>query len=124
MTGLASKSFDNPDETRTPDKTAVHVVRLTDEVQAARMTLQPGWSWAECIKPVVGGDHCQARHVGVVLSGRMHVDHTDGSEAEVGAGEAYFIAPGHDAHVVGDEPFSAYEFDAQTTCATCPGAMK
>ena len=114
MTNVSSKSFDNPDEVRTPDKTAVHVVQLTDDVQAARLTLQPGWSWAECVKPVAGTDHCQARHVGVVLSGRMHVTHTDGTEAEIGPGEAYFIAPGHDAHVVGDEALVGYEFDAKT----------
>jgi uncharacterized cupin superfamily protein len=52
------------------------------------------------------------RHLGVLLSGRMHVVHDDGSEADVAAGEVYNIAPGHDAWVVGDEPVVAVEFDA------------
>ena len=51
----------------------------------------------------------------VVVAGRLHVAHDDAAEAEVGAGEAYNIQPGHDAWVVGDEPFIAYEFD--TTAA-------
>ncbi len=28
----------------------------------------------------------------------------DGSEGEIGAGDVFTIAPGHDAEVVGDEP--------------------
>ena len=110
MPSLNAKSFDTPDETRTPDKTKVEVVDLAG-AKAARMTAQPGWKWSECIKPVVGGDSCQVHHLGVVVGGRLHVVHDDGSEAEVGAGEAYVIEPGHDAWVVGAEPFVAYEFD-------------
>ena len=33
---------------------------------AARMTLQPGWRWSECIKPVVGTDSCQMHHDGML----------------------------------------------------------
>jgi uncharacterized cupin superfamily protein len=46
----------------------------------------------------------------VVHSGRLVVKHEDGSEAAVGPGEAYVIEPGHDAWVVGDERFVAFEF--------------
>jgi hypothetical protein len=49
MAGIAKKSFESPDERRTPDKTEVQVVDL-GSVKAARMTLQPGWRWSECIK--------------------------------------------------------------------------
>ncbi|NMN98325.1 cupin domain-containing protein [Antrihabitans stalactiti] len=115
MSTLTSRNFDSPDETRTPDKTRIDVVDLGGP-KAARLTAQPGWRWSECIKPVVGGDSCQTRHLGVVVSGRIHVAHEDGTEAEVGSGDAYAIEPGHDAWVVGDEPFVAYEFD--TTAAS------
>jgi hypothetical protein len=114
MVSLNSKRFDSPDETRTPDKTKIEVVDLGG-TKVARMTAQPGWRWSECIKPVVGGDSCQVHHLGVVVEGRLHVVHDDGSEADVGAGAAYEIKPGHGAWVVGDEPFVAYEFD--TTAA-------
>ena len=73
--------------------------------RAARFTFEPGWKWSECVKPVAGTESCQVRHVGVVQSGRTHVVHEDGTEAEAGPGEAFVIEPGHDAWVVGDEPY-------------------
>ena len=114
MPGITTKSFNSPDESRTPDKTKVDVVDLGGGTKAARMTAQPGWRWSECIKPVVGGDSCQARHVGTVAAGKLHVEHTDGSKGDVGPGDAYVIEPGHDAWVVGDEPFVAYEFESKS----------
>jgi hypothetical protein len=113
MAGVQALDFDSPDETRTPDKTRVDLVRIGGTT-AGRFAFEPGWRWSECIKPVVGTDSCQARHVGVVQSGRLRVAHEDGSEVELGAGEAYVIEPGHDAWVVGDERFVALEFESQT----------
>jgi hypothetical protein len=111
MAGVENLNFDSPDETRTPDKTRVDVVRK-GPTTAARFAFEPGWKWSECVKPVAGTDSCQARHVGVVQSGKIVVSHEDGTEVELAAGEAYVIEPGHDAWVVGDEPFVAYEFEA------------
>jgi mannose-6-phosphate isomerase-like protein (cupin superfamily) len=113
MAGLTTKSFGSADEVRTPDKTRVEVVDL-GSVKAARLTVQPGWRWSECIKPVVGGDSCQAHHVGVIVSGTMHVVHNDGTEGDARPGDAYIIEPGHDAWVVGDEPVVSFEFDSST----------
>ena len=107
------RAFDAPDETRTPDKTQVDVVKMGGTT-AARLTLEPGWKWSECIKPIAGTESCQVRHVGVVQSGRIHVTHDDGTEGEIGAGEAYVIEPGHDAWVVGDETFVGFEFESPT----------
>jgi len=113
MAGVESRSFDTPDETRTPSKTKVELVRLGGAT-AARLTLEPGWTWAECIKPVVGTDSCQLRHVGLAQAGAMAITHEDGTEQEIRAGEAYVIEPGHNARVVGEEPFVGYEFEAPT----------
>jgi len=113
MAGIQALDFDSPDETRTPEKTRVEVVRVGDTT-AARFTFEPEWKWSECVKPVVGTDSCQVRHVGVVQSGRLVVKHEDGSEAELGPGNAYVIEPGHDAWVVGDEPFVAFEFEQKS----------
>lgn len=106
-------SFDSPDETRTPDKTKVEVVRI-GATTAARFTFQPGWKWSECIKPAVGTDSCQVRHVGTIVSGRLHVVHEDGSEGDAGPGDAYVIEPGHDAWVVSDDPVVAFEFESKS----------
>ena len=113
MAGVMKKGFDEPDEVRTPDKTNVEIVDLGG-VKAARMTAQPGWRWSECIKPVVGTDSCRARHVGTIVAGTMHVVHDDGTEADIGAGDAYVIEPGHDAWVTSSQPLVAFEFDSTT----------
>lgn len=113
MAGVEKGSFDSPNETRTPDKSKIDVLKLGGTT-AARVTFQPGWKWSECIKPVVGTDSCQARHVGTVMSGRLHIVHEDGSEGDAGPGDAYIIEPGHDAWVLGDETFVAFEFESKT----------
>ena len=110
MAGVEVRDFSSPDETRTPDKTRIEVVRMGAS-SAARFTFEPGWRWSECVKPVAGTESCQVRHVGVVETGRMGVRHEDGSEVEIEAGKAYVIEPGHDAWVVGDERVVAYEFE-------------
>lgn len=110
MAGVKTLDFDSPDETRAPDKTRVDVVRVGG-ITAARFTFEPGWRWSECIKPVVGTDSCQARHVGVVQSGTMGIAHEDGTQLELGPGQAYVIEPGHDGWVVGSERVVTFEFE-------------
>jgi hypothetical protein len=111
MAGLHVGDFGEPDEVRSPEKTTLNVVRMGESATAAQMTLQPGWRWSECIKPIAGTESCQLRHVGLVAAGTLHVAHDDGSESDVGPGQSYVIEPGHDAWVVGDQPFVAYEFE-------------
>lgn len=113
MAGVSKKSFNSPDESRKPDKTRVDVVQL-DHATAARLTLEPGWRWSECVKPVAGTDSCQARHIGAVEAGTLHVVHDDGTETDLAPGDAYVIEPGHDAWVVGDEAFVGYEFESKS----------
>jgi hypothetical protein len=113
MAGVEVRGFDAPDESRTPDKSKIDIVRM-DTASAARFTLEPGWSWADCIKPIVGTDSCQLRHVGVAVSGAMHIAHEDGTEQEIGPGNAYVIEPGHNAWVVGDENFVGFEFESHS----------
>ena len=113
MAGVQSRNFDSPDETRSPDKTKVDVVRMGDTT-AGRFAFEPGWRWSECVKPVAGTDSCQLRHIGVVASGRLGIRHDDGTELEIGPGDAYIIEPGHDAWVVGDDGFVGYEFESKS----------
>jgi hypothetical protein len=113
MAGIQARDFNSPDETRSPEKTQIAIVKMGDTT-VARFTFQPGWRWSECIKPVAGTDSCQARHVGLVDAGRLHITHEDGTEAEIGEGETYVIEPGHDAWVVGDDAFVGYEFESRS----------
>ena len=113
MAKLERKTFDSPEETRKIEKGKLDIVKLGD-VTAMRSRFEPGWRWSECIKPVVGGESCQAHHIGVIVSGTMHVRHDDGTEGDATAGTAYVIEPGHDAWVIGDEPVVAVEFDSST----------
>lgn len=108
MTSLEARSFDEPDERRTPEKTTVDLVTIGGTT-LGRFTFQPGWRWSEHVKPVVKTEQCQVNHIGYVLQGRLHVVHEDGSEAEVGPGGLYHVAPGHEGWVVGDEPFVSIE---------------
>jgi mannose-6-phosphate isomerase-like protein (cupin superfamily) len=110
MAGVQALDFSSPDETRTPAKTQADVVRVGG-TSVARLRMEPGWTWAECIKPVAGTDSCQVRHVGVVQAGRLRVEHEDGTSVELAPGDAYVIEPGHQASVVGDERFTAFEFE-------------
>jgi uncharacterized cupin superfamily protein len=71
---------------------------------------EPGWRWSEHMKPIAGTDSCEATHLIYAISGKMHVVMNDGSEGDIGAGDFASISPGHDAWVVGDEPFVGVDF--------------
>jgi hypothetical protein len=107
------KRFEQPDETRTLEHGVIEGVHLAGSA-AGRATFQPGWRWSESVKPVVGTDSCEMHHVGYALSGTLHVVTNEGVELEISAGDAYEVLPGHDAWVVGDQPFQGLEFQSST----------
>ena len=99
------KSLDNPDETRDFEQGKLQAATVGD-FKVARAVLQPGWKWSEHVKPLAQTESCQVRHTGYVVSGQMKVVMADDrSEVDLGPGDAYVLEPGHDAWVVGDEPF-------------------
>lgn len=108
VTKFQVKSHNSPDEVRTPNKTRVEVVQF-DGVTMGRFNFEPGWRWSECVKPVVKTEQCQLSHVGYAVSGQLMVRMTDGTEKAIVAGESYTIPPGHDAWVVGTEPYVGIE---------------
>src|SRR5580692_586539 len=101
---LEARSHDSPDETRKPNKTKVEVVNLGD-VTVGRFTFEPGWEWSACIKPVAGTDHCEATHIGYAVAGELEVWTVNGERTRIRAGDSYTIPSGHDAKVVGNQPF-------------------
>ena len=79
------------------------------EQTIGRATIQPGWRWSVHLKPSVGTASCAVRHLGIALSGRFHVVMDDGRELDIRPDDVFDIPPGHDAWVVGDEPFETVE---------------
>ena len=102
---MEKKSFDSPDETRAPSpKTKIEVIRIGGG-ELHHATFQPGWKWSVDVKPAVGTDSCQVHHLLYCISGNLKTVLNDGTEIDLDPGEVIDIPPGHDAWVVGDEPF-------------------
>ena len=120
MAATVKKSFDSPEETRSVDKGKVEVLNL-EGTQVMRATFQPGWKWSECVKPVAGAESCEVAHLVYVISGKMALRMDDGSETEVGSGDVVSIPPGHDAWIVGDEPFVGIDFQGASNYAKPQG---
>lgn len=98
------RSFATPDELAEAEKLRSEVVHLAG-TSVSHDVHSPGWRWSSHVKPLVGTDWCQLRHVGVCLGGRLHILLDDGYEFEVAKGDVMIIPASHDAWVVGDEPF-------------------
>jgi uncharacterized protein DUF861 len=79
-------------------------------VTIGRASLEPGWSWEKCVKPIVKTNSCQAPHTQYMVSGKMKVVMDDGKEEEFGPGDALVVPPGHNAWVIGNEPVVAVDF--------------
>ena len=110
--GVQKKNLDYPDETRDFGEGQMQIATLSD-FKVARLLLQPGWKWSEHVRPIAQTDSCEVRHTGYVVSGRMKVVMDDRSETELGPGDAYVIEPGHDAWVVGSEPFVGVDVSSE-----------
>jgi class 3 adenylate cyclase len=111
---LQRRRFTEPSDVRTMPRGRIEVVELDDTV-VGRMTYEPGWRWSVDVRPIAGTDTCQYHHVGMALSGLLRVQMPDGTELEIGPGDVFEIPPGHDAWVVGDEPWVSVDFEAMRT---------
>jgi hypothetical protein len=108
---VTSKALESSDQTTTFDHGSVQVVRIGG-FAIRSSTFAPGWRWSTSVKPIAKTDSCNVHHVGYLLSGTLGVASDDGIAAEIRAGEAYEILPGHDGWVVGDEVVRSVEFTA------------
>ncbi len=104
MGGIVVKHFEDADETRKFEKGKFELVRV-GSVKLGRASYKPGWKWSQHVGPTVGTSLCEVEHVGLVVTGRARVRMRDGEEVELGPGDLFHIAPGHDSWVVGDEPY-------------------
>jgi class 3 adenylate cyclase len=83
----------------------------------ARTVQEPGWRWSTDMQPLVGGEWCEARHIGLMLSGRLGALLRDGTILEFGPDDVYDIPPGHDGYTVGDEPAVMIEWSGMRALA-------
>ena len=104
MARVQSGNFQRPDAIRVIDHGRVELVNL-GEASVGRQVLDPGWRWSLHVKPLAATEWCEFHHFGLVVAGRMHIEMSDGTVMEVGPDSVYEIPPGHDAWVVGDEPW-------------------
>jgi quercetin dioxygenase-like cupin family protein len=109
MLDVILKRFEEPDEVRTFDKGRFEVVRVGG-MTIGRATYEPGWKWSEHVGKAVGAKSCTAEHIGMVISGRATAAMDDGRVIEMKAGDVFYIAPGHDSWVVGEEPYVSLHF--------------
>jgi mannose-6-phosphate isomerase-like protein (cupin superfamily) len=101
---LALVNFDDPAEVRSFAKGKFELYRV-GPTTLGRATYEPGWKWSEHVGPSTGETSCQVEHVGLVLSGRAVAKMDDGCEVVMRAGDFFYIPPGHDSWVVGEEPY-------------------
>jgi len=109
MSRLQRKRLSNPDEVRVFDNGRVEIFSL-DDVDIGRQFFEPGWRWSTDIKPIAGTEYCQYHHIGIVLSGHLRVEMEDGVMLDLEPDSAYEIPPGHDAWVVGEDPWVTFDF--------------
>ncbi len=109
QTTLEVKNIGSPDERRNLGRGVLEVVDLPGAA-ITRATFQPGWRWSADVAPLVGTPSCPVAHTGYIVSGRFHVRMDDGRGYDFGPGDAHFVAPGHDAWVLGDEACVAIDF--------------
>ena len=98
------KRFESPDELRTFEKGKFEIVNIGG-MTIGRATYEPGWKWSVHVGPGAGTKSCQVEHVGMVVSGTAVAAMNDGKIIELRAGDIFFVPPGHDSWVVGDEPY-------------------
>jgi len=103
------KRFDHPDEISTFEKGKFELIRL-GEMTIGRASYEPGWKWSLHVGAPQGVKSCAVEHVGLVLSGCATAAMDDGRIIEMKPGDFFYIAPGHDSWVVGNQPYVSLHF--------------
>jgi class 3 adenylate cyclase len=103
MVEARAKNLATPDETLEFPGIKVEQVDVGD-LTVGRIVTEPGWRWYTHVRPHVGGEWCEARHVGIVVSGSFGIVMRDGTTLEFRQDDVFEIPPGHDGYTLGDEP--------------------
>jgi hypothetical protein len=103
------KRFEQPDEVRKFEKGKFEIVKI-GSMTIGRASYEPGWKWSAPVEAATGAAFCEVEHVGMVVSGCAACQMKDGRSYEMHAGDLFYIGPGHDSWVVGDEPYVSLHF--------------
>lgn len=109
MLDVILKRFEQPDEVRVFEKGRFELVKVGG-MTIGRASYQPGWKWSVHVGAATGCKSCQVEHVGMVVSGKATAAMDDGQVIEMKAGDVFYIPPGHDSWVVGNEPYVSLHF--------------
>ena len=96
------KRFDKPDAVRNFEKGRFELVKV-GKMTIGRATYDPGWKWSEHVGKFAGEKSCMVEHVGLVVAGRAVAAMDDGRVIDLKPGDLFYIAPGHDSWVVGND---------------------
>jgi len=111
------KRFEEPDEVRVFEKGRFELVNVGG-MTIGRASYEPGWKWSVHVGAATGAKSCQVEHVGMVVSGKATAAMDDGRVIEMKAGDVFYVPPGHDSWVVGNEPYVSLHFLGAETYAT------
>jgi hypothetical protein len=95
MLDVILKRFEHPDELRTFENGKFEIIQIGG-MTLGRATYQPGWKWSVHVGRALGAKSCSVEHLGIVVAGRV---------IEMKPGDVFYIPPGHDSWVVGEEPY-------------------
>lgn len=121
MPRLQAKSFTSPDTVRPMPHGRGEMVNLGETV-VGRSTFEPGWRWSTHLRPILGTPSCPLHHLGYSVSGLLRVQMDDGQVLDIGPESVYEIPAGHDAWVVGDEPWITVEWTSARDVGVSPEA--
>lgn len=103
------KRFENPDQVRMFDKGRFELAHIGG-MTLGRASYDPGWKWSVHVGKALGKASCDVAHVGIVVSGCAAAAMDDGRVVVMNPGDLFFIDPGHDSWVVGNEPYVSLHF--------------
>ena len=117
MLDVIVKRFEQPDEVRVFDKGRFELVKVGG-MTIGRASYEPGWRWSVHVGAAAGSKSCQVEHVGMVVSGKATAAMDDGRVIEMKTGDVFYIPPGHDSWVVGNEAYVSLHFLGAETYAS------
>ena len=109
--------FGGPDHAHQAIQAGTEILRVTGNASGNEHPWLPIGAGIHTGIAFVG---CQLHHLGYSISGVMHVVTEDGQAIDIPPASVYEIPPGHDAWVVGDQPWVTVEWTSARTFGLVP----